>query len=610
MLRSFTLCCLIAALTLSTAFAQNADVSAKDKVTPEVLALFNESFQALAQVESMPKVGALFQLLGFAVDIEDKASAKKVAEVLMALAPTVEPEDVRTQLYAGIAQAYCDLEEYTGALTALQRITKPADRYKSQLDIAAKILFGQEQDKTLKPVDAAGLIRQAASSAAEAKDQIIEAFARALLGRELARQGKKEESVAAFAEAIKTAKGLEIGDQMRIVQLIVQSQVMYDQIEGAKAAAQTIEAPEIKQQMTGALIQALVQHEKYAEAEALIKTFPADGGRDWLIQHWILANIKTVTDAKIGELSALIAEGQRDRVLQAVVAELQKNNRGDVAVQVSKLAKESAGVEMALFLGKFESLLEEKRFAEAIALAEQSEKNEAIRQQLKRQVLTIQFEVTHDEAVVQKIAETYTDEEKLAITARREEATQAPKIADSGERLDTLFGVLQEQFQMMDIAGAKQTMKLVAEQLLKETDLIQVIQSRLLLARLQLELQDKSGVKENLGKLGQLLDVKNLAELKSLAPEPPATPAGTNSGAVKLDLPGVGGASAVNEPAIRDQLFQVYVTMADLYAKADAKAESKSAFEKAKELAKVDTVALQRAEKLLILATFLVDPPK
>jgi hypothetical protein len=250
-------------------------------------------------------------------------------------------------------------------------------------------------------------------------------------------------------------------------------------------------------------------------------------------------------------------------------------------------------------------LAEEKKFAEAFQFIEASKEDDTLRQQLKRQTLTRQFEETHDDAVLQKIMETYTGEEKVAIAALRDEAAQANKIANVGERMDLLFDILQEQFQVMDITGARQTLKLIAEQIGKETEPAQIIQYRLLLAPIQIELRDKAGTKENLGKLMQTLDVKDLKVFKNLVPEqqPERAPAVTAEGRLRLDLP----SAAVDESAIRSQLFHVYVRIAELLASADAPVESKSAFEKAKALARLEPAALQRAEKLLVLAQFLAE---
>ena len=606
MFRSLALFCAAAVFALSTTTAQNAPVAEGEKVmkaTPEALALFDESFRSMTQAEPALRAEGLFRLLSFAIRLEDKAPATRVVDALTVLVPTIEPEEFRNQLYEGIAHAFSDLGEYDKAVATLQRIAKPADRCVTQLNLAVILIHNLEQDKTLKPFDVSALLRQAIAGAVESKNLVAEAYSQSFLGHELARQAKAAESAAAFAAAIKTVKSIEeIREQIQVVQSIVQSQVQYGQLAGAQAAAQTIDMPEIKQAITGTFIQALMQHEKYAEAEQLIKTLPAEGaGRDTLTQHWIAANIKTVTDAKIGELSALISESSQERVLQAVVVNLMTINRDDVAVQVSKRLKDPSSAATMLFVGKIDSFMEEQKFAEAIRFIEESKEDEAIRQHLKRQVLMMQFQKTKEDAVAGQMEATFSNEEKIALMELRAEAGKAVNMED-------MFEIMQEQFQNMDIVGAKQTLKLVAEQIEKETDPARIVDGRVLLAQIQIELQDKAGAKANLASLMRTLNVQDLKALSGLVPPEQQTEREAAVGAdgrIRLELPGV--APAVNESAIRDQLFPIYVLSTRLLASADAPAESKATFEKAAALARSESVSERRAEKLLVLAQFLAE---
>jgi len=611
MFRPLALFCYITLFALSAARAQEEPEVTPIKASPEVLALLEESLQSLAQAEPTLRAGTLFQMLGFALRLDDKAPAKKVIESLKVLAPAIEPETLRNQLYEGVAHALCGIEEYAEAAGILQKIISSADRCQSQLNLAAKIVFGHEEDKTLKPFDASELIRQAVAGAAALQDRNTEAIARTFLGHELARQGQTAEAAAAFAEALKVAQSLkELEEQAQVMQLIIQNQVQYGLIAEAQATAQAVNDPKIKRLMTASLIQSLIQNENYAEAEKLIKALLADDeSRNLLTQQWIVANIKTITDEKIGELITLISGDYRERLLQAVVRNLQQINRGEVAAQVGKRLKEPAMAEAALFIGTIDSLVMAKQFAEAVRFIDGTKEEASIREHVRRQVLTAQFEETHDEAVLQQIAETYTSEEKVAVAQLREEAVQAAKTPESAKRLELLFEVLQEQFHIMDITGGQQTMKLLAEHVDKVTDPAQIIQYRLILAQLQIELRDKEGAKANLGKLMQTLNVSDVKVFKGLVPEQQAesAPATTAEGRIRLDLPGAGGASAVDESAIRNQLFLVYRGVANLFARADAPAESKSAFEKAKALVKLESVAVAKAEKLLALARLLAE---
>ena len=384
-----------------------------------------------------------------------------------------------------------------------------------------------------------------------------------------------------------------------MIGVLFQSQVLYDQMEGARATLQTISDPDFKQ----VCVEVLLQYEKYEEAEKLIKTFPAEETRDMLLFGFVVESIKTITEAKIGEFTSLVSsDEQRERFLQRLITELQRNERGDLAAQVGKRLKEVANATLALLLGKMEELLDQKQFTEAIQCVDQSEVEEAIRKQLKRRVLMEQYKETHEDSVAKTIAEAYTSDEKIVLAELKEEAKQAAQKSNMAEQMELFLEILQEQFHFMDIAGARQTMQLISDCLDRETDPVRLIQYRLLLARLQAEIRENQKMKENLGKLMQMLSaVKDLKILKELAPQQQAPAV---EGRIRLDLP---GGTPADESAIRDQLFQVYLMTASLLAKAEAKAESKAAFEKAKELAKLDSNAVQKSEKFLILAQLLVE---
>ena len=613
MFRSLTLFCVVTAIALSPfpgwgLFAQDTSTKPeKVKVTPEILSLFNEAQLSLTTAEPKLRAGGLFQWLGFAVHFDDNAHTRKIANDLLTLAPSIEPVELRNQLHEGVANVLCELEEYAEAASVLNRIVNPAERYGSQLNLAIRLVREREEDKTRGPFDATELLRGAIAGAVGANDAPSEAAARIFLGRELARQGKQAESVAAFAEVMRTAQKVASAEQKGdIVNVLFQSQVLYDQMDGARATLQTISDPEYRQ----LCVEVLLQNNKYDEAERLLKTFPASGNRDLLLYSFAVESIKTITDEKIAELLSLVSsDEQRERFLQRLVTELQKNERGDLAVQTGKRLKKGDDATLALFIGKVSALIIEKRFAEAVQLIDQSEVEETIRRQSKQQILAMQYQETHEEAVVQQIAESFTTSEKIAINELNEEAKKAAQLSNSAEQMEIFWEILQEQLQLMDLAGARQTMQLFATQLDKETDPVRLIQHRLLLARLQAEIREKQKLKENLGKLTQMLSaITDLKVLKDLAPQQPQqAPAAAPGGAIRLDLPGMGGAPVIDESAIRDQLFQVYLLIASQFAKADAQAESKAAIEKAKALARLDQNAVQKSEKLLILAQFLAD---
>lgn len=612
MFRTLALFCFAAVLAVSAVIVQCEPDTGKIKATPEILALFDESFQSLAPAEPRQRAEGCFHLLGFGLLLEDKTPAKKVIENLLTFVPSIEQAEFRNQCYEGIAHVLCDLEEYPDAVGILNRIAQSADQYKRQQNLALKIIIGQENNKTLKPFDTSALLHQAIDGAIKANDRSSVALSRSFLGRELVRQGKKAEAAAAFAEAMGVAQKLDnIAERGHIIGIVLKGQVWYEQVAEALAALQTIADPEAKLLASHSLVEALIYHEKYDDAEKLLKTLPADQVRDSFFINLVIGREKTITDEKIGELASLISsEEQRKIFLQGVVMELLRESRDDAANQVAKRFADPSDARMALFLGELKRLVDKPSFTEAIQFIDNSEEDAELRLTFKRSVLVLQYNETPDDSVARQFSETYTNEDKIFITELTETAKQAVEIPDFDTQMDVLIEVFQEQTQFMDIAGRKQTLKLFSGQLDKETDPVRIIQYRLLLAQLQAASQEKSGVKENLGKLTQTLSgVRDLKELKNLVPEAQQeqAPAVAVEGKIRLDLPGVGGQPAVDESAIRDQLFRVYVMMANLLAKADAPVESKAAFEKAKELAKAESAAEQKAEKLLILAQHLAE---
>ena len=597
MFRTLVLLCFAALFPLSTPFAQ--DSPEKINATPEILALFNESLQSLAQADSSSaglnyKAGTLFQLLGFAIELDNNEPAKKVIATLLELAPAIEPEERRNQLFEGVAHGLFDLDAYTEATQVLQRIADPASQYRSLLDLAVRFVFEHEEDETLPAFDIAGLLAQVKNAAGQAQDHNITAIANVLLGRVLAQQGKYDEAAVAFDEAVSIAQSSisDANEKETIFILTIQSQVRYGQLEHAQKTVQAVAEPEFRREMANAFIRSLINYEKFDDAERLIKALPAaDDDRDTLIQSLVISSIETISGEKVLELSALFSDLNRESFLQAVAAHLQKIKREDIAAQVSQRLTDTTGAGIALLIGKIESFLEEQKFAEAIQYVDASSENEAFRLHLKRQILAMQYKTTKDDAVLGQMEVTFTTEDKIIITELREEADKAANDSaendlEAADRIGILVALFREQLIMMDIVGARQTLKLMSGQLDKITDPVQSVFDRLLLAQLQIELQDKEGVRQNLGKLLQMLSAtSDLNALRGL----------------------VQGEQAIDESVIREHLFQVYAIVAGLLKQADAVAESQSAFAKAQELARSTSSALTKAEQLLTLAKLLAE---
>jgi hypothetical protein len=97
-----------------------------------------------------------------------------------------------------------------------------------------------------------------------------------------------------------------------------------------------------------------------------------------------------------------------------------------------------------------------------------------------------------------------------------------------------------------------------------------------------------------------------ITSLSGLVPEEQTPPAaetpGTPNGMPKIKLK-----KPVNESAIKDQLFNVYIAVGDSLSGIDADTESKLAFNKAKALADGETDTGKKVEKLFLLSQILAE---
>ncbi|MDR0521317.1 MAG: hypothetical protein LBH00_05635 [Planctomycetaceae bacterium] len=564
-----------------SASAQKADTAGK--IAPEITSLLTEVKEVLAPVEPKVRAAGLFHLLDFQMQLENKASAEETLHSLLTLAPSITEEQHRSQIYKGVADAYGDLQKDTEAAALMSKIAAPADRAEFQLHYAVKIITEMEEDAGRKFFDTAGLLRRAIADAAAAKNAGLESLGQAFLGRELARQKKNEDAEIAFSEALKTAKKTGDTEEQELIGIVLRSQIQHGLIPAASATLAAVAVPETKQALTKEFIQSLIQYKKFAEAETAVKKLPAGKIKDTLLLDFAMENIKTVSDEQIGILAAMIStDAAREQVLQQIVAGLRRNNRNDAAESAGKRMSDPKKFKAAVIFGDIDRLMEAKQFAEAVKVSELLE-DPQLKSGIKREIFIAQYRETRDEALLAPIAALYTAEEKEK-SAKLESTKKTAENAETGKQIDTLLGVMESQFELMDIKGAKQTMILILSRLDKVSDLAKIVQCRLLIAQLQIELRETSGAKENLGQLIQMLGgVQDLNLLKGLVNVPP-------------------GGQPADAAAIRDQLFQIHAAAAELLIHTDALPEFQAALGKAKTFADAEPFAIAKADKLLLLA--------
>ncbi|GHT24595.1 hypothetical protein FACS189419_09570 [Planctomycetales bacterium] len=273
--------------------------------------------------------------------------------------------------------------------------------------------------------------------------------------------------------------------------------------------------------------------------------------------------------------------------------------------EAKKLADGNKEILNALKAKPIRQLLKDKKFDEALKVAETLDAEipdgERSKTQIKRQIGILRYRETNDEKYLQQIAATFTDEEKKQISELDNAVQQASAITNPEEQRTALLQAVQTQYQIGNVTGVKQVLVLLLANVEKETDVVKLVSQRLILARLQADVNDKAGMKANLGKLLEKLSgVKDIMELKELVPERqqenPIAAAGGE--AVKLKVP-------VDRTAVEDQLFNVYITVADDFRKAEADAEAKAVLQKARQIAESATDAARKADMLFFMMQFL-----
>ncbi|MDR1962526.1 MAG: hypothetical protein LBQ50_01965, partial [Planctomycetaceae bacterium] len=134
----------------------------------------------------------------------------------------------------------------------------------------------------------------------------------------------------------------------------------------------------------------------------------------------------------------------------------------------------------------------------------------------------------------------------------------------------------------------------------KSTDPSQTVFIRLNIATIQAQLNDKAGVKENLGQLLSFLDgIKDVMTLKGLIQDKPVD-AETESTQPVLKLK-----PPVDEAAVKNVLFEVYASITMLLQQVGEEDKVKISFQKAKQLADSEPDTRIKFAKLLNFAQIL-----
>ncbi|MDR1962279.1 MAG: hypothetical protein LBQ50_00700, partial [Planctomycetaceae bacterium] len=473
---SFLSCVLLTIFNFALALAQESPSTetpfppASLKATPEILALIAESHQLLEQLPEEERAMALFQVLELQFLFADKQPARKTIQEILALIPSIEKDSVRTQICEATAVILAELGDFGQCVQTLNQITKPVDRAEKQLNVAEQILNNAEMTKTPISFDMTGLLQSALTGAVEAKDKGLESLVSIVLARELAKQGKIEESKILFESARKKAREIEEIEEQNLIGFMVRSMIGVGMQPEAMAMIETVTEEDAKRLLMGQAAVAMAQEGKTKDAGVLVKTFKPGDMKDNVLVRVAETAAKTITVEQILELAKQTASPEsREKFLERTFLALLENKRDDAASELAGHSENAPEYQKRLQLWQLESLIDEKKFAEA-------EKNIAtlspdsatfppeLKQSLLRQLILIEIQAKGlSNELLNRLTATFSEEDEKNRALLQAEAEKAAKMDDFNESMLSLEQIIQSQIQMLDLQSAAKTFRLLFE---------------------------------------------------------------------------------------------------------------------------------------------------
>jgi hypothetical protein len=584
--------------------------------TPELLAMIAETRQSLESLPNTQKIPVLFQLLDIELHFTDKQPAQNTIQQVLTLIPSVEKESIQAQIIEAVAFALADIGDYEQCVKTLDLIVKPLVRAEKQLNVAEKIIediedkikkSNTDKNETVKQFDATDLLRKSLAGAVEAKDAGLESLVSVILGRELAKQGKVDESKILFEKARKKARELEEVEERNLVAVMIRSLIIVDRQPEAWAMIETVTGEENKLFLTGQIAITLAQEGKITDAINLIKIIKrGDEIRNNTIAIIIRSLVKTITVEQIIELAGLSSSDEfQQRLLENTYHELLNNKRYDIIAELAQFwgnVAESNSYHLKL-------LTDAKKFDEAAKYIETLDA--VLKPQASRQLVLAKIEQQGEisEELLNQIFTTYSEEEKKKIELFQQETENVLKIDNPEERLTALLQLSQFQFEIYDLRGVRKTLGLMLETV-EKLDVPRIsVEYQLLVAELQMN-YDKSGAKKTFSQLQKYLDgIKDVRKLKGLFPnesvQPEPTVSETSTSQQSQPIVKLNPSPSADEIEGNNNLFQVYTQIGFLWYSVGENVEAKKFFQKAKEFADSESDVIRKVEKLLTLSLLL-----
>lgn len=596
--RFFLAVCFLSFSFFSAFSQEEENVRQPLKAPPAVLAQIAETKALLKTLPEKEQTLTLFQLLSLEVQLENKQPAKETLQQIRQLVPKAEGKLTQMQMLEALAFAQAEIGDLNAAVESLAQIAEPFQRSENQLNIVEYLLNKAEETKT-PPPDVTELLRKALAAAVEANDAGLEAFAAILLSKELGRQGKNDEELAGLLQrAVKKIAELEETEGRNLLVFLIRSGIQAGQTAAVQKIIETTAKPETKQVFVGIAALTLVQNGKTDEGEQLLQTLPAGTARDNTLMSILETTIKTVPAEKITEYLQQASNADAGKTMrQNTVLLLVQNDRFDLARQLAVSTDYADNIGDMILARQLDELVKEKKFDEAGKLVP-SFREEQSRFQAQRLLTISKLQENYSEAVIVQSAALMPESDKTAAAELTAEAEKAAKAEPAEERMPALSKVLEAQFQLFDLPGVQKTLALMLNGAAVEKDPAKQIVERLMLAQVQTELGDKSGVLNNLGQLQIVLDgTKEWQTLKGLVPD--SVPEDESGATAEKTSP--------TDAAVQEHVMEVYLRTADLLSRCAHLPQARAAFQKAKQIAYAENEPMKKAEKMLALSRFLAE---
>ena len=536
------------------------------------------------------QAAAFSQLLSFQLRFADKAPAAETVKALTVLAESLEKGPLRNQLLEAIAFAQSELGDYGAVTKTLDLIEKPQERAENQLNLAEKFLAENEKKQSETPFNVVALLRSAVDGAVAAKDPGLEALALATLGGELLKSGNTGDAKAAFQQSREKAKELEELEERNILGLIVRNKVHGGLTAEAVALAASVTNDDVKAALTGVIARTEAMEGRLDAARKTIDSMKPGDARDGALVEVGRLAAKTEPAAALLELSKEMISPERSDVFQGtIIRTLAEEKRLDIAEEFANGAEKPDDCRLALSFHRLDLLIDDKKFDDAEKLVE-AFADPRLKIGAVGHLAMACIEAGKVDRAERLLESFRSVEEAAALKELAAAATKAAAETNLEIRTETQFEILRAQLRLLDLKGAKQTLDSMVGTVQKVENLARRVQYSLVLASV-LSQFDKARSKTILADLFTfLVDLKDPMLLKELVSEEPS-----DSMQPVLVLP-------VAESAVKEQLFFLYVNIANLLSQSGNGETAKKALGQAGELLGAEPDVAVKLERLLLLA--------